>query len=242
MPKKEEFDWSKIDRHTLISLIWNIKELFTKRTSVSKFHKIVSKTIKDKLPIKIRRFYNKSIPMGVIFVGGAYFSEDDQYNKTSINLDLIYNNKKDNYVFDTKMYKSLCKSIADTILHEIIHMRQYRRRNFKFLPDYASTADKTDQRQEQSYLGNSDEIDAYSFNIACELLDKFNKNEKRIIQYLDQNQKNKKRKFNNWRMYLAAFDHDHNHKIIKRLKKKVIRYLPHALEGKPYRNRDWIYW
>jgi hypothetical protein len=39
--------------------------------------------------------------------------------------------------------------MADTILHEIMHMRQYRRRKFKILPDYASTAEKTEQRAEQ---------------------------------------------------------------------------------------------
>jgi len=41
-------------------------------------------------------------------------------------------------------------------------------------------------------------------------------------------------------MYLKAFDHDHNHPIIKKVKKKVLQYLPNAEIGKPYRNKDWI--
>jgi hypothetical protein len=41
-------------------------------------------------------------------------------------------------------------------------------------------------------------------------------------------------------MYLKAFNHDHNHVIIKRVKKKVIRYIPYAKLGKPYRKKDWI--
>jgi hypothetical protein len=45
-------------------------------------------------------------------------------------------------------------------------MRQFRRRNFKQLPDYASNAEKSEIREEQEYLGCKDEIDAYSFNIA----------------------------------------------------------------------------
>jgi len=41
-------------------------------------------------------------------------------------------------------------------------------------------------------------------------------------------------------MYLKAFDYNHDHKIIKRLKKRVIRYLPNAELGRPYRTADWI--
>jgi hypothetical protein len=41
-------------------------------------------------------------------------------------------------------------------------------------------------------------------------------------------------------MYLKAFQHDHDHPIIHRLKKKIVRYLPQAQVGKPYRNKDWI--
>jgi hypothetical protein len=119
-------------------------------------------------------------------------------------------------------------------------MRQFRRRKFKFLPDYASNAEKTEQRNEQIYLGSSDEIDAYGFNIACELTEKFKGDQTRIINYLAKNQKNQKQKFNSWRMYQKAFNYDHSHPIIKKLKKKVVRYLPHALIGKPYKNKDWI--
>jgi hypothetical protein len=41
-------------------------------------------------------------------------------------------------------------------------------------------------------------------------------------------------------MYLEAFDQNHQHPIIRRLKQKVIRYFPNAIDGKPYRNKDWI--
>jgi hypothetical protein len=121
-------------------------------------------------------------------------------------------------------------------------MRQFRRRNFKQLPDYASNAEKSKIREEQEYLGCSDEIDAYGFNIACELMDKFGKNKKQVVNYLNENQKGKKRRHNSWRMYLKAFEHDHNHPILQRVKKKVVRYLPAAEAGKPYRNKDWINW
>lgn len=241
MPKKQIFDWSKIDRNALINTIWQCKDTLTKkRITVFTFYRTVTKELKKYVPITTKCIYDNDVTKNVVFIGGTYYSYKDQENKNSISLDLFFKHKKDTFFLSSKNYKTICTSIADTILHEIIHMRQYRRRNFKVLPEYASTADKKEKNQEQSYLGCSDEIDAYGFNIACELLDKFKGNEINIIKYLDQNQKNKKRKYNSWRMYLNAFDHDHNHKIIKRLKKKVIRYIPHATEGKPYRNKDWI--
>jgi hypothetical protein len=43
-------------------------------------------------------------------------------------------------------------------------------------------------------------------------------------------------------MYLKAFEHDHNHIILRRVKKKIVRYLGAAKMGKPYRNKDWITW
>jgi hypothetical protein len=150
--------------------------------------------------------------------------------------------KGDSSVNLTKQrFNKLCYTIADTILHEIIHMRQFRRRKFKNLPDYPSNASRSAQREEQSYIGNSDEIDAYSFNIACELMDQFNNDQLKIIKYLNLDQKGSRANFNTWKMYLRAFDHEHDHPIIKRVKKKVIRYLPLAEVGKPYRNQDWIF-
>ena len=119
-------------------------------------------------------------------------------------------------------------------------MRQHRRRGWKVLPDFPSTASRNKQRQEQQYLGCRDEIDAYSFNIACELNDKFDSKHSKISKYLNTNQKNLRKRRDLYTMYLTAFGHDHNHIVIKRLKKKVVSYLPQAIAGKPYRNSDWI--
>jgi hypothetical protein len=71
-------------------------------------------------------------------------------------------------------------------------------------------------------------------------MDTFNNDIPQVIEYLNLDQKGSRKIFNTWRMYLRAFDYDHDHPIIKRVKKKVIRYLPLAEIGKPYRNQDWI--
>lgn len=235
------FDWSLIDRYSIANYIWTINQkIVGKDIDQKHIHNKISYHLKKQLPIRVRQKFSKDVRHGIIFVGGMYLGDHDQDGKFSIEIDLYYNSKKDRYILDSKRFWKLCICIADTLLHELIHMRQYRRRNFKDLPAYSSTAQRTDKREEQNYLGCSDEVDAYAFNIACELTEKFKGDQQLIVKYLDENQKNKKRKNNCWRMYLKAFEHNHNHEIIKKLKKKVIYYLPYAKIGKPYKNNDWI--
>jgi hypothetical protein len=119
-------------------------------------------------------------------------------------------------------------------------MRQHRRRNWKVLPNFPSTASRTKQREEQEYLGCRDEIDAYAFNIACELNDKFNSQKTKILNHLNVDQKSVRQRHSSYNMYLRAFGHDHNHVVIKKLKKKIVSYLPQAEVGKPYRSSEWI--
>lgn len=238
---RSKFNWSILDRNTLINYFWSIHpEITDQNIEIKKFHAKLYNHIKKQLPIKVIKSRELKVAENRIWVGGFYHSERDRIKLQCIEIVLIYNLFQDEINIPKHVFYNVCRSLADTILHEIMHMRQYRRRKFKDIPEYSSTASRKEKKQEQQYLGNSDEIDAYSFNIACELLDKFRNNTESVINYLNENQKGKRRKHNCWRMYLKAFDHNHNHPIIHRVKKKVIRYLPHALNGKPYKNKDWI--
>jgi hypothetical protein len=239
--RRSKFDWSILDREGLANFFWQIyPELCGQEILISKFHSKLVAHIKKQLPIKIRKNSDPKVEFDWTYVGGTYYSDLDREKERCIELVLVYNPFQNKINMTARRYRRMCYTMADTILHEIMHMRQYRRRNFKELPDYASTAEKDEQRQEQEYLGNSDEIDAYSFNIACELLGKFNNNFNKVVEYLNENQKGLRRRHNGWRMYLKAFNHDHDHPIIKRTKSKIIKYLPHAESGKPYKNKEWI--
>lgn len=239
--KRKGFDWSSLTRYGIANLMWELKDdIINRPYPILNFHNKIFRHLKKVIPVRSKKSFSPKVEEGFVYVGGCYWSDYDMQKKKCI--EIIFEYRSDtNYInLNSKKYWNMCLSIADAILHEIMHMRQYRRRNFKVLPDYESNAEKTELRQEQNYLGCSDEIDAYSFNIACELFEKFKGNKKQIIDYLNQNQKNKKRKHNSWRMYLKAFEHNHDHVIIKRVKKKVVHYLAAAELGKPYRNKDWI--
>lgn len=239
--RRSKFDWSLLDREGLAECFWQIyPEITGKEIHITEFHKILYKHVKKYLPVKIAKGKDAKVEFDWVYVGGTYYSDLDKSKQLCIELVLMYNSFQNKITMPARRFRRMCYAMADTILHEIMHMRQYRRRKFKVLPDYASTAEKREQRQEQEYLGNSDEIDAYSFNIACELMSKFNNNKNQVFKYLNEDQKSLRRRHNGWRMYLKAFDHNHDHPIIKRTKKKIIRYLAHAEIGKPYKNKDWI--
>lgn len=239
--KKAIFDWSILNRQYLINILWQLSpEIVDKKLEPHKFHRTISKQIKKFLPVRVVKKIDAGVEQGWVYLGGCYYSDWDKFRKTCIEVSLCYN-PLDEYVFlNKKRFFRISKSFADVILHEIIHMRQYRRRKFKVIPDYESNAEMDELRKEQSYYGCSDEIDAYSFNIACELLDKFKGNIDLAANYVGKKHKKGQIKSNSLRYYLKAFEYNHTHFIIKRLKKRVMRYLPHAKQGKPYRNKDWI--
>ena len=235
------FDWSSINRYELIEYIWKLHPKVVNQTlTVEKFHRLLGNHIKHMIPIKMKKLSDSKVQKNCVWIGGTYYSHLDEENLRPIELVVVYKNKNDPITITNKNFIRTCVTISHTIMHEIIHMRQYRRREFKELPAYNSTAQRTRQREEQIYLGCSDEIDAYGYNIACELLWKFKNDTDKVVDYLNEDQRGKQRNHNSWRMYLKAFNHDHEHPIIKRVKQKVVRYLPNALYGKPYRNKDWI--
>lgn len=241
MVRTSAFNWSQLDRQTLFNITYELQDrLVGQKLSVKKFHDTVIRHLKYYFPIKGSRQHDPTVENSWVYVGGAYYSSLDEDKDTSIEISLAYNPADTHITMTSKRFYRFCIGIADTVLHEVIHMRQFRKRRFKALPGYQSTASRAEQRQEQEYLGDNDEIDAYSFNIACELHEKFNGNQKAIVNYLNENQKYTRRRQNSWRMYLKAFGHDHKHPILRRVKKRVIYYLPKAEQGRPFRSCDWI--
>jgi len=241
MLRSHKFNWAELDRQTLYDIMYSVKDkVVNVPLAVYDFHDIIVRHIKSHLPIKASRIYDNQVNQGWAWIGGAYYSDLDADYLQSIEINFAYQSAKDSIKVSHLRFKHMCTLFADTILHEIIHMRQFRKRKFKHLPDYASTARREKQRREQEYLGNNDEIDAYAFNIACEMLVKAEGNHKKVIRLLNENQKGTRKKTTCWLVYLKAFNHDHNHPIIKRMKKRIAYYLPKADRGRPFRTCDWI--
>ena len=241
MTRKSNFRWSILDRYTLFDYFHSLRpHIVGKSLKINQFQKLVSTHIRSYLPVKVLKKADFTTTSGCVFVGGIYWSQCDQAGDGSIEIHLHYNFCDEQITLTDHLFRRFCNTLSDTVLHEIIHMRQYRRRNFKSLPDYASMAESSKQRKEQTYLGHNDEIDAYSFNIACELMRKLDNDKRAAGRYLKKSHKRKCTKSPTFDLYMKAFDWDQNHKIIKKLKSRTIRYLPYAELGKPYKTSDWI--
>ena len=235
---RKSFNWSLLDRNSLYSMLYKAgKHLIGKKLLVDDVHSLLSKHIKSHLPVKVKQVKGVVAQEGLMYMGGTYYSEYDENNQRQVEVVFSYNMFDEHLTVTRYRWQRMCILFADTILHEIIHMRQYRARGFKTLPGYESTAHFAKQRRDQEYYGDRDEMGAFSFNIACELIDRFGFDLDTISEYINSNQaKNHKR--TSYYRYLKAFEFDHNHKIMKKIKRKILSQLPYAHAGKPFRTPD----
>jgi hypothetical protein len=236
------YDWSAWDRTSIIEMVYELKDEVTYQyLTVNQFHEKLTKHIKKYMPIRSRKSREKQVEKNRVFIGGVYYTQFDKDRQKSIELSLAYH-PKDHYLeMPTRHFNRICVRIADVLLHEIIHMRQARKRNFKEIPGYNSIAESTKLRQQQEYFGDPDELDAYAYNMACELHDKFDGNIRDIVTYLNKDHKGYYRTYDTWKSYLKAFNWDQNHRVIKRIKKRSIYYLSRTQIIKPFQSKDWIH-
>lgn len=232
------FDWSQITRQGLIEALKPLgPQIVGQRVTVQQVQGMLRKVIKSQAPISVVRTQATKFGRNWIAVGGEYRSDHDRWYKKCMKIVLVYH-PQDHYInINAYRWGKIYRNIADTIMHEIVHLRQYRARNFKHIPGYQSTAYLARKRREQEYLGHPDEIGAYAFNIACELHDQFRGNIRRAQSYLNRNLGFGKRRSNMYG-YLRHFDNDHNHPVIRRLKRKITHYLPYAALGQPFKTTD----
>lgn len=221
-------------------MLYSIREqVVGKFLPIRELQQILRCHIKRYLPVKVRMDQDFKNEKGYVYIGGTYYSDYDKDGRRQIEIIFSYTCVDDTVQISSKRWRRMCFLFADTILHEIIHMRQYRTRNFKTIPGYLSIADKGKDRRNQEYYGHKDEMGAFSFNIACEMYERFGDNFDAIKKYLDSNQVKRSKKLTYYR-FLDAFNWDHTHPVVRSLKKRVVRNLPNAQIGKPFRTSDYL--
>jgi hypothetical protein len=238
MPR-EAFNWSLLDREMLYSMLYQLKsEVVDKRLTISEITRKISKHIKSHLPVRVVSRRYKPVRPGELWVGGAYYSDHDRSGKKRfVEIELAF--PIDVKTMQTSLYRwdRICRIFADTVLHEIIHIRQYRARNFKDIPGYESTAYYAKDRAMQEYYGDRDEMGAHSFNLAQDMLDKFGFDPKEIRTYLD-SKISKRVRPNGWGRFMKAFEYDHAHPKVERMKHKIMVQLEYAHIGKPFKTSN----
>ena len=240
MANAKTVNWSALDRTMLYSYFFSLnKKIVGKSLTPDQINRIVSNHIKPVLPIKVIKLIDDDNAEGLIYMGGVYHSLLDKKGKPAIELNLNYHPDDSKLTISMTRWRRMSRRFAHIILHEMVHMRQFRARNFKSLPGYQSTAELTTERRAQEYFGDRDEMGAFAFNIACELIDRFGYEPTAIKHYLDTNQV-RRHKNSWWYNYLVTFNWNHNHKIIRRMKRKIMTQLENAYYGKPFKTTDWL--
>lgn len=180
--------------------------------------------ISDRFRIDVMHASSQTALPGSMLINADYDQEKDERNRVSIRIILITYPDEKSFLWDEEQYGYVCKQIADTIIHEMVHMRQCRLRDFE---DYFFEKDtfETDKEEAQYYLGNNDEIDAYAYNIASELLDQ--RNLKEANHALSNPSKVTLEVSANLWAYMNTFDHNVNHPAIRKLIKKIYKHLTH---------------
>lgn len=124
------------------------------------------------LKIKTKRIDN--LEPNEFYVNAYYDADDDANGFCPIEVIILHNIDLDNY-FEHSQAGQLVVHLYDAIVHELRHQYQSRCRNYLTL-NHGSTDDQ------QTYLSDPDEIDAYALSISIELIRNLGRT--RSIQYL----------------------------------------------------------
>lgn len=93
----------------------------------------------------------------------AYYDSENDYNMDTAIEVIVYHNLNGNEPFGTHQITSFLTEIFDATVHEFRHQYQSMRRDHNQYGEHVETP-------YEAYLADDDEIDAYAFSIAVELL------------------------------------------------------------------------
>lgn len=171
-------------------------------------------------PVKVKHYSGCEIldPSDWAF-GAEYDVELDEQGKKPFKIDYFscLDNKKQWKMTENKA-KLMALDLVETLVHEYTHLKQFRSRKFKeckFKPQLQGKSDK--KRDEQVYLSNPDEIEAYAVNIS-------------VRYYIETKRLSiiKPRVNKDFKCYQKAFGK--THPIVKDLEQQVNRNIRHLEE------------
>jgi hypothetical protein len=141
------------------------------------------------------------------FIKGEYRPYDDSQDDVCIYITLVFNPRCRKITFTDYNWESISFYLADTVTHEYLHQYYCRQRGYKHGRGYRSISNNSYLETMKDYLGCEDEILAYSFNVASEM-----------IVY---NRELEKTKIYRW--YKKHFKQDS--KVLLQLKKQTRKYI-----------------
>lgn len=212
------------DRKDLLLILNELKKPFINQVlTIEEFVDELGGFIGKKFKVDVTHAETPEVEANDVDFNGFYDSGLDENEDPPIEIYIITNSYDSFLILDEEGFEIIMRRLADSIIHELIHMKQSRARDFLEVDDMAYATDTDDEIEEaQLYLGTPDEIDAYAYNIACELLDTGD-----LVSSLKRLEKPTQIKIedsqNLW-AYIHAFS-DVNHPVMKRLIKRIYKSL-----------------
>ncbi len=174
--------------------------------------------------VKIVR--NAELSEGELTIGAHYDPEKDEEGETAVFITIVFSKEgPESFTWNSDSKKYFLNKLKDALKHELLHMKQYRDRDF-----HAGNDGYDDSDMEHEYMSRPDEIEAYAMNIGDEFIRNVGKEgavdllrmAKKTAQF-----KNKLGQFlsPDLMAYFAMFDFDSNNPVIKKLIKKIYQYI-----------------
>lgn len=176
---------------------------------------------------------SEHVDRGDMNMNAAYDPYDDENELDPFYIELIFSPEDKTIEFDEQGVENIKDRVLDALEHEMIHMKQYRNRNFVKQKKYKTNSQDPNVKKSKEYLGNDDEIEAFAKNISTELIRKAGKDG--AIELLRMASKTAGFKDEmgyllspNLLGYLAMWGFDTTHPVIKKLLKKVYFFIKNS--------------
>lgn len=194
------------------------KEIIDIVLPIDEFIDTVGNFIVHRFRVNVLHAESLQVELGEININAHYDSESDDICRIAINLVLVTHPRDGVYLYDRKAFDQLIINLADTLAHELIHMKQSRARNH--LNFDSKIKDDRTQFNNAEYLSEPDEIDAFAYGIATDLKALSNP----IKRLSDPKSITMNDSANLW-VYINTFSKDLNSVTLKKLYKKIYKYL-----------------
>lgn len=130
------------------------------------FKKLVGATRREfkeaDIDLVLKTKKDSSLEKSGFYVMAYYDPDDDFNNETSIEV-VVHHHFEDLDRFQPNQITDFLIQIFDAVVHEIRHQHQSRKRNYETFSEHI-------QEPYAAYLADPDELDAYAFSIAVEIL------------------------------------------------------------------------
>lgn len=173
-------------------LLQNLYKVYDKLSNRTVESKQIFRNIKKAIPFEECIFCSVetlSLPSGKFNVSGLYDPDQDEQGRPPITIEIAFP-KNVKFTFNESdlrrdHWAELCIDLASTLGHEFVHLQQFRNRNYSWTRPYKSSNGNLKLKEAEEYYGDSDEIGAYAFMAAAELI--LNRYSGSILQIEDTN-------------------------------------------------------